>query len=162
MRIIVFAILIVLGCGSPPRAVQVSQALPSAIVYKTKKNWNRCVPIGLSQDRREIISYPSPSDVSARGTGSEPTPLVDGYLLDNMGIGTNVAFISLTFSAYGNLSQAPDLEAMTRMIVEKEPVAEMWNLGVRSQFRSTEDINRVIRSGFKGAVPLITDGKLVK
>ncbi len=111
---------------------------PSAIVYKTKNNYNDLVAVILSDDKSEIISYPAPSDVKKEGYNSNPTILKNGYLLDNRGINPNVAFISLTYQQYSELKEVPSLKKLFEMIVDKDPLLEMCNCGNRDSIQNTE------------------------
>ena len=65
---------------------------PPTTLYKTKADYNNKVPVTLSEDKTKIVSYPSPKDVFYNGNFAYPTPLAQGYLLDNRGIGKNVAY----------------------------------------------------------------------
>ncbi len=111
---------------------------PSAIVYKTKNNYNDLVAVILSDDKSEIISYPAPSDVKKEGYNPNPTILKNGYLLDNRGINPNVAFINLTYQQYGELKEVPTLKKLFEMIVDKDPLLEMCNCGNRDSILNTE------------------------
>jgi hypothetical protein len=102
---------------------------PPAMVYKTKADYSNLVPVLLSDDKTEIISYPHPGDVKAGDGFLTPTQLTDGYLLDNKGIGGNVAFLNLTYTAYAALENAPTLKEMYALIVDKDPLVELCNCG---------------------------------
>lgn len=119
---------------------------PSAIVYKTKNNYNDLVAVILSDDKSEIISYPAPSDVKKEGYIPNPTILKNGYLLDNRGINSNVAFINLTYQQYGELKEVPSLKKLFEMIVDKDPLLEMCNCGNRDSIQNTESkLNYLIK-----------------
>lgn len=107
---------------------------PPTTVYKTKQNYNDKVPITLSDDKAKIVAYPSPKDVFYNGNLAYPTPLAQGYLLDNRGIGKNVAFLSITYQEYSNLPQAPNLQDMYTMIIDKDPLLQMCNCGNRYKY----------------------------
>ena len=66
---------------------------PPVLVYKTKANYNNLVPVILSDGKTEIVSYPHPKDLIKGSRFPLPFILNDGYLLDNRGIGKNVAFL---------------------------------------------------------------------
>jgi hypothetical protein len=120
---------------------------PSAIVYKTKNNYNDLVAVILSDDKSEIISYPSPTDVKKEGYSPNPIILKNGYLLDNRGINPNVAFINLTYQQYGELKEVPSLKTMFEMIVDKDPLLEMCNCGNRDSIQNTEaKLNYLIKN----------------
>src|SRR5436309_2146351 len=76
---------------------------PHAMVYKTKANYSKLVPVDMSDDKTQIASYPAPTDVVSGSGYATPTQLHSGYLLDNRGIGKNAAFLKLTYEEYAKL-----------------------------------------------------------
>lgn len=120
---------------------------PPAMVYKTKQEYDRNVAITLSPDKRKIVGYPHPKDVFYNGKLAVPTRLINGYLLDNRGINENAAFINMTYDEYAKLAEAPSIEALQSMVIDKNPITEMCNCGIRSQFKDeTAELNRLIKS----------------
>ncbi|RYD58573.1 MAG: hypothetical protein EOP56_03025 [Sphingobacteriales bacterium] len=118
---------------------------PQAIVYKTKKDYNKLVPVTLSEDKSQIVSYPHPSDVKIDDKLATPTQLKKGYLLDNRGINKNVAFLRMTYSEYAALSAPPSTAEMYAMIVDKDPIAAMCECGLRSSYKSPKkELNKLI------------------
>jgi hypothetical protein len=118
---------------------------PSVLVYKTNGNYNNLVPILLSDDGKTIISYPHPKDLIVGSGYPLPTILNDGYLLDNRGISRNVAFLSMSYKEYSNLENAPSLEEIYKMIIDKEPLLELYNCGTKTRFTNVEkEINNMI------------------
>jgi hypothetical protein len=118
---------------------------PPTLVYKTKANYNNLVPILLSDDKKEIISYPHPSDLKVGSTFVLPTLLNNGYLLDNRGIGTNVAFLKLTYEEYSKLDNVPTLKELYDLIIDKDPLTELCNCGNNRAFADkTKQINNLI------------------
>lgn len=121
---------------------------PPALVYKTKADYSNLVPVMLSDDKAVIISYPHPSDLGKGDAVKTPTALKQGYWLDNKGIGKNVAFLKLTYAEYAALKEAPSLEEMMGMIVDKDPLTEMCNCGNKAALSSAVDqLNNLIDSG---------------
>jgi hypothetical protein len=115
------------------------------VIYKTKKNYNNLVPVILSDDKSQIVSYPHPKDVFYMGELSYPIELKDGYLLDNRGINSNVAFLSITYEEYSKLETVPLLDELYKMILEIDPLTEIYNCGNRYTFKNEiSDLNRVI------------------
>ena len=113
------------------------------IIYKTRKNYSNNIPIVLSQDKRQIISFPSPSDIK---TILKPKKLKKGYFLDNFGISRNTVFISLSYSEYSKLKQLPNEADFKKMIIDSFPFLEMYDCGDRYQFEKTErQINKIIK-----------------
>ncbi len=118
---------------------------PSTIIYKTTKDFSKNVPVTLSADKTKIVSYPAPGDIYFKGKLAYPTELVKGYLLDNRGISINTAFIKYTYEEYSKLKEVPDLKTLYSLIVEKEPVVEMYNCGNRYKFKDEVlELNSII------------------
>lgn len=118
---------------------------PSIIIYKTKKDYSKYVPVTLSADKSKVVSYPDPKDVYYMGKLAYPTPLAKGFWLDNRGIGPNSAFIKLTYEEYSKLKNAPTTNELYAMIIDKNPFTEIVDMGNRSNFKDVvADINRII------------------
>ncbi len=142
------------GCKTQ-KNVQETQpvmAVQPTIVYKTKKNYDKNVAITLSDDKKTIVGYPHPMDISER---SYPTLLNKGYLLDNRGIGKNTAFISMTYEEYAKLKTAPSLQELEQMIIDKDPIQEMYYCGGRTNFSDLiPQLNQLIDKKFKNCQSL--------
>jgi len=120
---------------------------PQAIIYITKSDYSKLVPIILTHDKKGIASYPDVKDVYYKGSLAYPTPLHKGYLLDNRGISEDVAFIKLTYEQYAALPGTPATEELMRLIVDKNPVTRMYACGERSKFANiTDELNAKIDS----------------
>lgn len=118
---------------------------PPALVYKTRADYSRNVPVILSEDKATIVSYPHPEDIRTETGFPLPTPLHDGYLLDNRGIGLHVAFLSLTYEAYAALEQAPLLEELYKLIIDKDPLTELYDCGNKNALtQPVEQLNGLI------------------
>jgi hypothetical protein len=118
---------------------------PLAIVYKTKSDYNNLVPVILSEDKTKIISFPHPSDIKIGDAFTTPTILNDGYLLDNRGIGQNVAFLKYTYEEYANFKTLPSVNDLYESIIDKNPIVEMCNCGVRPNFNDIKsELNFII------------------
>ena len=114
---------------------------PHVFVYKTSSNYNDKVPIMLSKDRKTIVSYPAPSDVIVGDTYRKPTLLKNEYLLDNIGIGENVAFIKLNYDEYSKLTSSPSIEELFSFIIDDKPLLELYDCGLKSAF--TDEVNQL-------------------
>jgi hypothetical protein len=143
-------LILVLGlCACKGQATRSFQpdfnAGPPTLVYKTKANYNGLVPVILSDDKAEIVSYPHPSDLKQASGPAVPTILKDGYLLDNRGISMNIAFTDLTYEEYAKLSEAPSLSELNAHIIDKDPLTELCNCGNRQAFTNVpEQLNELI------------------
>lgn len=100
-------------------------------IYKTTKDYSQNVPVIMNADRTEIVSYPDPKDIRE---SSKPTQLNNGYLLDNRGIGENVAFLSYTYDEYSKLESAPSREQLMNSIIDKNPLSTIVNCGHASDY----------------------------
>ena len=103
------------------------QAGPPVIIYKTTRDYSRNVPVTL-------LPY--------------PTPLADGFLLDNRGIGQHVAFLSYTYEEYAALPKTPTAAELFEKIIDKHPLVEIHFCGNRYQYKNlVEELNAQIRAG---------------
>jgi hypothetical protein len=118
---------------------------PPTLIYKTKKNYDKLVPIQLSDDKKTIVAYPAPTDVFYDGKLAYPTKLKNGYLLDNRGIGKNVAFLKMTYQAYAKLKELPSLEKLFALIIDSDPLLELYDAGSRYNFQDVpKEMNQLI------------------
>jgi hypothetical protein len=161
MKALLFISLIMLMCcnanhkvtqeSNPPVASDSALQLipgPPALVYKTKADYHLLVPVLLSEDKSEIISYPHPSDMKIGDSHPYPTELNNGYLLDNRGIGMNVGFLSMTYEEYSKLESAPSLAEMYGMLIDKDPLLELCDCGNKNAYTDiTSQLNKLIDEG---------------
>ena len=132
-------------CNTATAQSSGSEALPHVIVYKTKASYRNLVSVTLSADKKTVESYPGPDDVKIGSGYAIPVLLHKGYLLDRRGVGTNTAFIRLTYEQYGNLKSVPSQEELYGMIVDKNPITELCDCGVRSERKNSEkQLNELI------------------
>ncbi len=119
-----------------------------AIVYRTKGDYAQYVPVTLTDDGSTIASYPAPSDIYYQGKIARPTMLTDGYLLDNRGITPHSAFLKITYEEYANMKEVPSLRELDKMILDRAPFTEMYDLGERNAYPDlTGSINNLIKGG---------------
>ena len=146
------SVLILFSCKSNrelPRKTDINQtnAITNAndrahlIVYKTKADYNNYIPVILSDNKIEIISYPAPSDVVSTNKLLKPTPLNNGYLLDNKGINRNVAFVKITYEEYAKFQNVPSLKELLSLIIDKNPLLEIYDCGIRTNL--IDDIKKI-------------------
>lgn len=129
----------------PAKTTEFFAALPHVIIYKTKKDYSHRVPVILSEDKTQILSYPHPADLVLGDKLALPMPLHKGYLLDNRGIGKHVAFLKYTYEAYSKLKDAPSIEELQQNILDRDPLLELWDCGKKTYFRDLEkDLNECI------------------
>jgi len=121
---------------------------PPCIVYKTRNDYNKLVPVMLTDDKTTLASYPDIKDIFYNNGISYPTVLSKGYLLDNRGIGPNVAFISYTYESYSRLPKTPDGKELFKLIIDNEPLLEMYFCGNRSKYTDpVKTLNDIILKG---------------
>jgi len=118
---------------------------PPVIVYKTKTDHYDKVPVTLSDDKSEVVSYPGIKDIYYKGELAYPTKLNDGYLLDNRGIGPNSAFLKLTYEDYSKLDSTPSKDELLGLILDKDPFDKMYNCGSKYKFKDiVSELNTMI------------------
>lgn len=121
---------------------------PHAIVYKTRKDYSKLVPVTLSTNGKQIVSYPAPEDLKAGNRYLFPTRLHNGYLLDNKGIGANTAFLNISYERYARLKAAPSLVQMRRMIITRSPFTELCDCGPLNNYTDPRrELNQLIDKG---------------
>lgn len=121
---------------------------PVVYVYKTRGDYSGLVPVLMDEGRTRIVSYPDPIDLQRDGKPALPTPLEDGYWLDNRGIGPTVAFLSYTYEEYIRLDAPPGIEEMKERIVDKYPLTEIHACGRRADYKDiVAELNEKIRRG---------------
>jgi hypothetical protein len=124
MKIIGLLLMLSFGFSAQSHAQSNLDNISSApvFVYKTKGNYNNLVPVLLSDDRKQIISYPHPKDLMAGKNFLLPVQLHKQYLLDRKGIGSNVAFLNYTYTEYAKFINAPPLKELFAHIRDADPL----------------------------------------
>ena len=136
------------GSAAAAKEGPVAVNSPPCIIYRTKSDYSMNVPVILSADKSKIVSYPDIKDIYYNGKLSLPTLLENGFLLDNRGIGLQVAFLDYTYEEYRKLSSTPPATDLMNIIIDKDPLIEMYQCGRRSQYTDIEhELNILITSG---------------
>ena len=146
--IILLTITILFSCKAQKEIQPMVSSTPSppVYIYKTTGDYFINVPVILSEDKTEIVSYPDPSDVMIGSKLAVPTKLTNGFLLDNRGINKNVAFLNYSYSDYYNLKEAPSIEKLMEAIKDKNPLVELYYCGQKSNFQNVEkELNKIIK-----------------
>lgn len=121
---------------------------PHMMVYKTKADYEGNVHVGMDADKATIVSYPHPDDLLNEGEYRTPTPLKQGYLLDNKGIGVDAAFLDYTYGQYADLETAPSIDELNASIIDKDPLTELCDCGHIDGFEDVQhQLNDLIESG---------------
>lgn len=136
------------GCTAQKQVTSSVNMKQPTLVYKTKQNYDNLVPILLSDDKTEIVAYPATTDIYYEGKLALPTKLAQGYLLDNRGISKNTAFLKLTYQEYAKLEKVPTLAEFYSMIVDKNPLLELYHCGNRENYQDiAKELNKLILNG---------------
>jgi hypothetical protein len=145
MRILLAAVVVAFASCKTTTTAQYNMPGPKVVVYKTKADYSQLVPIGLSDDRSAIVSYPDPADLMKDGKLTLPITLHKGYWLDNRGIGSNVAFLQMSYADYSKLQQPPSLATMMGMIRDADPLLEIYDCGLNTNYKDhVNEINKLI------------------
>lgn len=150
MRYVVLLALLLLShadlYSQDPPAKAAHRGQPT-LIYKTRRDYRHLVPVLLSPDKTTIIAYPGPTDIYYDGKLALPVQLRQGYLLDNRGIGPNVAFLDITYRDYAKRTDVPALEELTRHLLDKDPLTVLYDCGPRTKYTNVVSaLNRVIKT----------------
>ncbi len=122
------------------------------LIYRTVANFSNYVPVLLDSTKNRIIKF---TDFDSLSISSAPTPLKNGYLLDNWQIDANVAFLEFTYNEYSKLKLYPIQERLLEHILVKHPLDELWDCGEYPESELTmEMLNELIDSNFINCTPL--------
>jgi hypothetical protein len=122
-------------------------ATPPLIIYKTKANYNDKIPVTLSSDKAEIVSYPGSKDVFYKGKLATPTELSNDFLLDNRGIDEHVAFLDISYESFSRMMRPLSKEQMFEMILDNDPIIEMYRCQRKDYKDIPNDLNTMIKNG---------------
>ena len=131
----------------PSTKPAMGMATPPLIIYKTKADYNNKVPVTLSEDKKEIVSYPGSKDVFYKGKLATPTELADDFLLDNRGIDVNVAFLDISYESFSRMMRPLSKEQMFEMILDNDPIVEMYRCKRKDYKEIPNDLNAMIKKG---------------
>lgn len=127
------------------KAIMEKVPSPHVMLYKTKSDYSNLVPIILSSDKSQIVSYPHPGDLKINGIPQLPTAMHDGYYIDNRGINENAVFLKLTYEEYSKLDVLPTLQQLMDWILDKDPLVELYDCGQNQRNPELiEKINKLI------------------
>lgn len=149
--IMLAAYLVISGCSITKKSQQPVNNMPEVTgskiyIYKTRRDYNKLVPIELSADKKTIVSYPDIKDVFTNGKPATPIMLSDGFLLDNRGISINVVFLKLTYQQYAALPATPNPDSLFNLILDNNPLTVLYDCGRKSDYQNlTEELNVLIK-----------------
>jgi hypothetical protein len=102
----------------------------------------------MNKERTKITGFPAPEDLIINGELQTPIKLNDGFYYDRRGVSSNTVFIEMTFEQYSKLKTAPSTSELKQMIIDKNPIIELYNCPSLSQNSDIKTINRLIQEGF--------------
>ena len=155
--IVIFSLMAMMfSCKASKFSQEPAEALAPVLVYKTKADYSRLVPVTLNETGDKLVSFPAPTDLYTNGILAMPLQLDKGYLLDMRGVHANTAFTSYTYEAYSKLESPPSVQDLISSIIDPDPFEELFDCGNRSQYKNLErDLNKLIRKKFRGCNKLI-------
>ena len=103
---------------------QISSAVPDATAFRMSGDYAHNVAVTLNANG-EFLYFPAPSDITA---DSEPVELVDGWWLNNQGLGPNSVFTKYTFAEYASLPATPSIEQLKLSIIPGAKVTGFMEL----------------------------------
>jgi hypothetical protein len=147
-------LMVVTSCKSKPQTKEALPVLfhpsfnpgPHVMVYKTSGDYRFNVPVLLSDNDSDIISYPDPGDLKiADKPSGYPSLLNKGYLIDNRGVSKHTAFLKMTYSDYAKLDSLPSLSTLQSWIIARNTITELCDCGDKSGYTNIEkQINDMI------------------
>jgi len=134
---------------------RVQSAMPEedarVIVYRTRTDHFRQVPITLNQTKDRVVSFPAPSDLYYEGELALPVKLNDGFLLDRRGIGPHTVFTSFTYEEYSGMNSPPSTRELLNSIIDADPFESIYDCGKAGSYQDLlEELNSKIDEGMKG------------
>ncbi len=128
---IFFSLIWIGGCKTPKPVFEnqnnkVSMHPAPVVIYKTQTDCSKQVPIMLSDDPQDLISYPHPNDLRyADGRFRYPVLLEDGYYLDRKGIGPKTNFLRISYEEYAANPPAPP--TLLNLVDHSAKILEIWH-----------------------------------
>ncbi len=147
ISILLAIMLLIVGCKSTSDIdySKIDYDKPSTVIYQMKADYSALVPVVLNTEKTKVVAYPGPKDLfNKEGELRFPLPLDKEFYLDEIGVGLNTAYISLTIDVYSHMLQAPTKDSLFKLIVEKDPFIQMYNLGNRKQYIDNQDLIKEI------------------
>lgn len=131
-----------------------SVSYPPIVIYKMKRDYSRNVPVLLSDNKSEIVSYPHPMDLMGM-TSKEVMPirLNGGYYLDRRGINKNVAFLNISYNSYRKLRKPLSIKEIEKLILDRSPLTEI--LTCTNHTYSEKNIDKINSMIDKGEISSI-------
>ncbi len=146
--IIILSISLFWSCSSTKERTVIKGVQKPQIIYKTKKDYSQNVPIQMNKEKTKITGFPAPSDLKINGELQTPIPLNNNYLYDRRGISINTVFIKMTYKEYSKLKKIPSTNVLMNMIIEKNPMVELFYCPDLKQGVDVKTMNALIKNNF--------------
>lgn len=112
-----FALAICFSCHQK-MTDKIAIAKPNIAVYQLKNMGSLAlVPVKLDSAKQNIVSYPSPSDLSKMKSAE----VYQNWVIDQRGINPNTVFVNMSIQDYITQNKLPDLAVWQDLIDEKNP-----------------------------------------
>ena len=129
---------------APASVVEKSQSIRKAIVFKPTQDLSDLVPVRLSDDKKEILSYPAASDLPDLSM----LKLENGYQLDLIGVNITTAYLNISINEYKTTSRNFSLEELKSKILIVNPYLELYECNYDSiKLTIHEEFNQWIKNG---------------
>lgn len=141
-----------LSCKSPMKTANSENNVqlpgPRAFIYQTTADYALFVPVILSDDKKQLDSYPAPGDLYYKGELALPLELENGFFLDRRGINPQAAFTKWTYAEYIQLTEAPRQEAIMAMLLDSDPFLSFYDCGLMNNYSDpVKELNALILKG---------------
>ena len=133
---------------NPTQTSNVVRKTQAQIIYKTKNDYSQNIPVQMNKEKTKIVGFPAPSDILIDGELQTPLKLDKDYLYDRRGISFNTVFLNITYKEYSKLKKSPSTSEMMQMIIDKNPIIEMYSCPDLKPKSDIETINQLIKSNF--------------
>jgi len=102
----------------------------------------------MNKEKTKITGFPAPSDIQIKGELQTPIQLDKGFLYDRRGVSLNTVFLKITYKEYSKLKKAPSVDEMMNMIIDKNPMVELYYCPELKKNSDAEILNELIKEGF--------------
>lgn len=114
------------------------------MVYKTRGDYSKLLPVRLSGNKKSVVAFPSPAEATQR---IRPTALAGGYWTSSAYIFPSTAYVLLTIDDYSSFKMSPPTaDDLFFLIKDKDPFTELWDCGATGA-HSVAQLNELVSSG---------------
>jgi len=153
--ILISFVTLMVSCKSTKVCSGMPKEQAPVIIYKTRLNHDKLVPVTLNNEKNAVISFPAPTDLFFKGELALPVKLRDGFLLDLRGISANTVFTSYTYETYSQMESPPPPQELLRNVIDTDPFESIYDCGKAGGYHNiVKELNAKIRKGMKGCKPL--------